>query len=164
MVFLIGCVISQEDNIKGGERFCYHLAIPPTASASCLSFPSRNFNTLRHRNFGVIYFFIFYTSFFESSFSLWPGNLQKYCRIRAIMAMPSVSNSSNCNGEWQYIHCKVVKSPQGLSSILTSLYGPGKFSVETRQNVYCIRAADSTVPLDLARPDVRDSLNGKVCL
>ncbi|KAK1624438.1 hypothetical protein BDP81DRAFT_437615 [Colletotrichum phormii] len=79
------------------------------------------------------------------------------------MAILSTSNSSNCSGEWQYIHCKIVKSPQGLSSLLTRLYGPGKFSVETRQNVYCIKAVDSLVPLDLARPEVRDSLNGKFC-
>ncbi|KAK1531888.1 hypothetical protein CPAR01_11537 [Colletotrichum paranaense] len=75
--------------------------------------------------------------------------------------MPSVSSSSSSSGQWQFVHCKTVKSPHGLSNLLTRLYGPGKFSVETRQNVYCIRADASSLPLDFARPDVRASLNGR---
>ncbi|KAK1490780.1 hypothetical protein CCUS01_14375 [Colletotrichum cuscutae] len=58
-------------------------------------------------------------------------------------------SSPGSTGEWQFIDCKSVQSLHGLSDLLTEKYGSGKFSVETRQNVYCIRAETSSAPLDL---------------
>ncbi|KAK1471153.1 hypothetical protein CTAM01_16651 [Colletotrichum tamarilloi] len=53
------------------------------------------------------------------------------------------------NDGWQEIHCKLVKSPHGLSRYLNTFYGDGKFSVETRQNVYCIKAQGCQKRLDV---------------
>lgn len=38
--------------------------------------------------------------------------------------------TTTTNNGWQEIHCKLVKSPRGLTNFLTNWYGDGKFSVE----------------------------------
>lgn len=48
------------------------------------------------------------------------------------------------------IHTKLVTNPRRLVDILRSVYGPGKFEVEMRHNIYSVRT-DSPIQLDLVR-------------
>jgi hypothetical protein len=48
----------------------------------------------------------------------------------------------------QEIHTKLVKNPRRLVDVLQSVYGPNKFEVEMRHNMYSVRT-NSPIELDL---------------
>jgi hypothetical protein len=50
----------------------------------------------------------------------------------------------------QEIHTKLVKNPRRLVDVLQSVYGPNKFEVEMRHNMYSVRT-NSPIELDLDR-------------